>query len=96
MASISWFKNFEDATESYRDAQRRWPKSKNPHVQGRWILASYDDESIVVYQAYNEEIANYACENGHFRGCPGYSQTRMTCRINVRSYFNSSKMIMFA
>ena len=34
-----------------------WPR------KGRHILAQYDDSSVVVYQAYNREIAKYAVEN---------------------------------
>ena len=69
---------FENATELYNEAQCRWPTNKD-QKPGKWILASFDEESIVVYQAFNPEIANYACEHGHFTGCPAYSTTRMTC-----------------
>jgi hypothetical protein len=30
---------------------------------GRHILAQYDEESIVVYQAYNPQIAEFAVQN---------------------------------
>ena len=34
-----------------------WPQ------EGRHILAQYDEDSIVVYQAYCPEIAEYAVQN---------------------------------
>ncbi|CAF2049097.1 unnamed protein product [Rotaria magnacalcarata] len=74
---MEWLTKYENATEFYMDAQRRWPIRRS-RPGGKWILASFDDESIVVYQAYNDEIAQFACENGHFIGCPGYNQQRMT------------------
>ncbi|CAF0864064.1 unnamed protein product [Adineta steineri] len=67
-------------TELYIDAQRRWP-SRRSRPGGKWILASFDDESVIVYQAYNHDIAKYACENGCFTGCPTYNEQRMTCKI---------------
>lgn len=42
---------------------------------GKIILAQYDDEYIVVYQAFNSEIANYAVENQKFEGCEAYNET---------------------
>ncbi|CAF0775807.1 unnamed protein product [Rotaria sp. Silwood1] len=74
---MDWLSKYENSTELYNDAKCRWPTNKeNP--PGRWILASFDDESIIVYQAYNSKIAKFACENNRFRGCPGYNQQRMT------------------
>ncbi|CAF0987469.1 unnamed protein product [Adineta steineri] len=64
-------------TELYIDAQRRWP-SRRCRPGGKWILASFDDESVIVHQAYNHDIAKYACENGCFTGCPTYNEQRMT------------------
>ncbi len=80
LTTMSWLEKYEEATELYNDAKRRWPDNKQGRP-GKWILASYDDESIIVYQAYKAEIAEYACENGRFTGCPEYSQGRMTCKI---------------
>jgi len=57
--------------ESYADQRARWPR------KGKVILAQYDDESVVVYQAFNEAIASYAVEHQRFGG-PAYSRTRMT------------------
>ena len=34
-----------------------WPK------EGKHILAQYDEESIIVYQAYSPPIASYAIEH---------------------------------
>lgn len=56
----------------YVDAERLWPTS------GRHILASYDEETVVVYQAFSPEIAAYAVEHQSFVGCPQYSTSRMT------------------
>jgi len=49
-------------TESYLEQRQRWPKS------GRHILAQYDDESVVVYQAYRPAIGNFAAAHGYFGG----------------------------
>ncbi|CAF1084489.1 unnamed protein product [Rotaria sordida] len=73
---MDWLNKYENATELYNDAVRHWPNKKYPH--GKWILASFDEESIIVYQAYNQDIAQFACENGRFTGCPDYNQNRMT------------------
>lgn len=49
-------------TESYVDQKDQWPSA------GRVILAQYDEESIVVYQAYRPEIGHFAARNGFFGG----------------------------
>lgn len=49
-------------TEPYLSQVSRWPKT------GRYILAQYDDQSIVVYQAYRLAIGNFAAVNGYFGG----------------------------
>ena len=56
--------------ETYFSVSAQWPKS------GRHILATYDDETIVVYQAYSQEIASYAVQNQRFGGA--FSYTRMS------------------
>lgn len=56
----------------YQQAASEWPAS------GRHILASFDDDEIVVYQAFNDEIAAYAIANQTFVGCRGYNVDRMT------------------
>lgn len=40
----------------------QWPK------QGKHILAQYDDETVIVYQAYNPRIGHFAAENKFFGG----------------------------
>lgn len=45
-----------------------WPPN------GRHILAQYDKESIVVYQAYRPEIGLFAAQNGHFGGAFSYNR----------------------
>ena len=44
-------------TESYVEQTKVWP------TRGRHILAQYDEDSVVVYQAYCPEIAEYAVKN---------------------------------
>lgn len=62
--------------ESYAEQKTRWPKI------GKHILAYYDDESIIVYQAFNKNIADaaVATQNFNTEQCvdSGYSLTRMT------------------
>jgi hypothetical protein len=49
-------------TERYTTQAARWPKT------GRHILAQYDADSIIVYQAYQPAIGRFAAEHGHFGG----------------------------
>ncbi len=46
----------------YTEQSRAWPQA------GRHILAQFDDDSIVVYQAYRPAIARFATENQRFGG----------------------------
>ena len=56
MASAAPSKEWK--TQPYLDQKESvWPK------EGRHILAQYDDESVVVYQAYCNEIADYAVKH---------------------------------
>lgn len=63
-------------TEFYKTLQAQWP------VKGRVILHSPNvnakEETIILYQAYNDSIANYAVTWQTFKNCPDYSTTRMT------------------
>ena len=52
------------------DQQASWP------ADGRHILAQYDPEAVVVYQAYRPEIGRYAAEHGRFGA--GFRLTRMS------------------
>lgn len=56
--------------EKYLDQKERWPKS------GRHIMAHYDDESIIVYQAYRPSIGAFAIENQRVGG--DFSFNRMS------------------
>jgi Domain of unknown function (DUF4291) len=59
--------------ESYEtQSKRRWPG------RGQHILAQFDDDSIVVYQAYRREIAEYAVEHQRFAGCKFFGESRST------------------
>ena len=57
--------------ESHVAQRARWPQ------EGQHILAQYDAESVIVYQAYRPSIGRYAIENGHFGG-PDFSFSRMS------------------
>jgi len=47
-------------TEHYLDQLPYWPKS------GRHILAQFDAESVIVYQAYRPSIGQFAVDHGYF------------------------------
>jgi len=55
----------------YETQEAAWPN------QGRTLLAQYDDNSVVVYQAYSPAIADFAVKNGYFGGSH-FSLTRMS------------------
>ncbi len=55
-------------TAPYLEQKQSWPPD------GRHILARYDDESVVVYQAYRHEIGDFAAEHGYFGGEFSYSR----------------------
>ena len=57
-------------TEPYLAQTARWPAT------GRHVLAHYDDDSVVVYQAYRPAIGRYAAKHGHFGG--DFSLARMS------------------
>jgi hypothetical protein len=56
--------------EPYLTQVERWPKT------GRHILAQYDHEKVVVYQAYSPEIGHFAAQHGYFGD--GFSLNRMS------------------
>lgn len=57
-------------TESYLMQRTRWPE------QGQHILAQYNDESVIVYQAYSTAIGHFAAKHGYFGG--EFSLSRMS------------------
>jgi hypothetical protein len=57
-------------TEPYSSQCARWPKT------GRHILAQFDAERVVVYQAYRPAIGRYAAEHRAFGG--EFSLSRMS------------------
>ncbi len=57
-------------TESYLNQASNWPKT------GRHILAQFDENTVVVYQAYRPAIALFAAEHGYFGG--EFSLNRMS------------------
>ncbi|HYH63981.1 MAG TPA: DUF4291 domain-containing protein [Urbifossiella sp.] len=56
------------ATEPYTEQVQAWPR------QGRHVLAQFDAETVVVYQAYTPAIGRYAVEHGAFGGDFSYSR----------------------
>lgn len=58
--------------EEYGPQQALLPSSE------RHIIAHYTDTTVVVYQAFNAEIADYAVKHQRFVGCPAYKLGRMT------------------
>lgn len=50
---------------------------QNLPTTGRHIVANFEDDTIVVYQAFNSMIADYAVENQRFGG-PAFSYSRMS------------------
>jgi hypothetical protein len=59
------------AVDRYLDQTARWPND------GRHILAQFDAQSIVVYQAFRPAIGHYAAVHGHFGG-PDFGYGRMS------------------
>src|SRR5258708_16375491 len=57
-------------TASYQMQIASWPRT------GRYILAQYDDASIIVYQAYRPSIGHFAARHGYFGG--EFSLSRMS------------------
>jgi Domain of unknown function (DUF4291) len=57
-------------TEPYLQQEQNWPP------RGKVILAQYDADSIVVYQAYRTAIGHFAAEHGYFGG--EFKLSRMT------------------
>ena len=47
-------------TEPYCEQVRIWPKA------GQHVLAQFDAETVVVYQAYRASIGRFAAEHGRF------------------------------
>lgn len=58
-------------TEPYLAQSARWPRA------GRHLLAHFDEQTVIVYQAYKPVIARYALEHRVFGG-PEFSFSRMT------------------
>ncbi len=56
------------ATAPYAEQTKRWPQN------GRHILAQFDDDTIIVYQAYCAEIGQFAVAKGYFGGEFKYSR----------------------
>ena len=53
--------SWEWKTQLYMEQEgKEWPS------EGRHVLAQYDDQGVVVYQAYCPEIAKYATDNQRY------------------------------
>lgn len=55
-------------TAPYDEQRAAWPAA------GRHVMAQYDHESVVVYQAYAPHIGHYAAEHQRFGGDFSYSR----------------------
>src|SRR5580658_749407 len=55
-------------TQPYSEQLKLWPTA------GRHILAQFDDDTIIVYQAYRPAIGRYAAEHGTFGSDFSYSR----------------------
>ena len=53
---------------SYQEQRLRWP------TNGRHIMAQYDAQSIIVYQAYSPAIGHFAARHNYFGGDFSYSR----------------------
>lgn len=77
------------AIEPYLEQAASWPQ------EGKHILAHYDDETIVVYQAYKPAIAEHAVKHQQFAGAPDFKFSRMSwiktnfCWMQYRSGWNT-------
>lgn len=58
-------------TTSYTEQKTRLPKI------GRYILAQFDEEGVIVYQAYRHAIGDFAATHGYFGG-EHFSLSRMS------------------
>ena len=68
------------------ELQRRehWPPTGR-HVMAHCGRTKEDDEDyVVVYQAYNDDIGRYAAQNNKFAGAPGW-QVRCAEMLNLLS-----------
>jgi hypothetical protein len=57
--------------ENYREHEQHLPST------GRFVIAQFDEASLIVYQAFNDDVARYAVEHQHFGG-PAYDFGRTT------------------
>ena len=62
-------------TELYARQAARWPAA------GRHILAQFDDDSVVVYQAYRPAIGRYAATHGRFGGDFSFERMKQTVTL---------------
>jgi hypothetical protein len=58
-------------TEKYNEQIKKWP------VAGKQVMGCVEKENIIVYQAFNKQIAEYAVTHQRFGG-PAYSFNRMS------------------
>lgn len=68
--------NLPFKTDSYRTLQQSWPGKGNVILHSPNV--NLNDDTIILYQAYNDNIAKYAVSNQTFKNCPDFSTTRMT------------------
>jgi hypothetical protein len=54
--------------ERYLEQSQSWPS------EGRHVLAQFDETSVIVYQAYREDIGSFAAKHGYFGGAFSYQR----------------------
>ncbi len=64
------------AVMPYQEQVRKWP------TRGRHILAQFDDDSFVVYQAYKPAIGHFAAANGN----------EVTCIVTIGESFSGNSL----
>jgi Domain of unknown function (DUF4291) len=65
-----YFRSMQLIATTYTEQRARLPKN------GRQIVAQFDDEGVVVYQAYRPAIGHFAAKHGYFGG--EFSLNRMS------------------
>jgi hypothetical protein len=68
MMTAPWHRGSVIITQPYTEQQNFWPAA------GRHILAQFDDETIIVYQAYRPAIGRYAAQHCTFGADFGYNR----------------------
>ena len=68
--SVATLQRMKIPVQSYLEQRAIWPR------EGRHILAQFDDDWVIVYQAYRPGIGHFAAREGYFGG--EFSLNRMS------------------